>query len=191
MPLALFEMQPCSRPRPFRSLLDTGLWAWRRARPSHPAPPRGRRSDRRLNDACRWPNSKVSRGYHTKVPGGKIHCGCVQRGASDAAARADSFAASRGKTFARCPRRSYGGPRPRATATHRCSAWCRRRSGPSPGRYLCTAPTISDANRMLSAGITFEQQIDAGLVIDAGVEVDVVPHNSSSGGRFMSCASPR
>ena len=37
-----------------------------------------------------------------------------------------------------------------------------------------TAPTISDANRMLSAGTTFSSSSMPGLVIDAGVEEDVV-----------------
>ena len=37
-----------------------------------------------------------------------------------------------------------------------------------------TAPIISLANRMLSTGITLRQQVDARLVVDAGVEEDVV-----------------
>ena len=37
-----------------------------------------------------------------------------------------------------------------------------------------TAPTISDAKRMLSAGMTLVDAIDSRLVVHAGIEVHVV-----------------
>ena len=44
------------------------------------------------------------------------------------------------------------------TAARRCSAWCRRSSGPVSGSMPRTAPTISEANRMLSAGMTLSSR---------------------------------
>ena len=54
-----------------------------------------------------------------------------------------------------------------------------------------TAPTISDPNRMFRVSIDVEQQVDAGLVVDAGVEEDVAHTFVSTGGCFSMSASPR
>ena len=69
---------------------------------------------------------------------------------------------------------NHGGAPRRSGRRPRCSAWCRRSSGRSAGR--CRAPRRSSRRRTArsSTGITFGQQVDARLVIDAGVEEDVV-----------------
>ena len=45
-----------------------------------------------------------------------------------------------------------------------------------------TAPTISEANMMFPTGTTSGKKIDAGLMIDASIEIDVVSIISSSVG---------
>ena len=60
-----------------------------------------------------------------------------------------------------------------APRCRRCRRLVSSNAWPVSGSTLCTAPKISEANRMLSAGITFDQQLHARAVVHAGVEEHV------------------
>ena len=64
--------------------------------------------------------------------------------------------------------------RPRPGRARRRTAWCRRSSARSRGRCRGPRRPSPTPNRMLSTSMTSKQQVDAGLVVDAGVEEDVL-----------------
>ena len=74
---------------------------------------------------------------------------------------------------ARWPQRPCDGPRRSGSAWPRCSVWCRRNNVPSPDRFPHRADHFAGEQDVVDRDHP-GQQVDARLVIDAGVEEDVV-----------------